>query len=46
MADALLAPEENGHFISSSFKEDDVVASTVLEGFSVSLKNLWENSAL
>ena len=35
---------ENGRFISFSFKKEDVLQSTVLQGFSVNLKDLWENS--
>ena len=36
---------ENGHFVSFGYKSEDVVQSTVLQGFSVDLKTLWENSA-
>ena len=36
---------ENGHFISYGYKSEDVVQSTVLQGFSVDLKTLWGNSA-
>jgi len=36
---------ENGHFISYGYKSEDVVQSKVLQGFSVDLKTLWENSA-
>ena len=36
---------ENDHFISFSYKEHDVVTSTVLQGFSVDLKSLWEQAA-
>ena len=32
---------QDGHFLSSSYKEDAVIASTVLQGFSVDLKTLW-----
>ena len=32
---------ENRHFISSSYKEDGVIESTVLKGFSFDLKILW-----
>ena len=33
---------DNGHFISSSYKAEDTVPSTVLPGFSVELKTLWQ----
>jgi Uma2 family endonuclease len=32
---------ENGHFISSAYKRDAVIQSTVLPDFSVGLKSLW-----
>ena len=32
---------ENGHYISSGYKEDAVINSAVLNGFSVDLKTLW-----
>ena len=32
---------ENGHFISSGYKEDSVIPSAVLPGFSVELETLW-----
>jgi len=36
---------EKEHFASFSYKGEDVVQSTVLQGFPVDLKTLWENSA-
>ena len=32
---------ENGHFISSCYKQDAVIESAVLPGFSIELQSLW-----
>ena len=32
---------EKGHFISSSYKKDNTIASSVLQGFSIDLKTMW-----
>jgi Uma2 family endonuclease len=36
---------ENGHFIYSDCKEDAVIRSVVLQGFSIELKSLWAAAA-
>ena len=36
---------ENGHFISSGYKEDGIVQSAVLQGFSIDLKPIWAAAA-
>ena len=32
---------ENGHFVGSSYRENDSVPSSVLKGFSIDLKTIW-----